>query len=385
MTSLFSYAGLLDRRQPSQTFRVLLVVGVLLTPMVGSSAEGACVWHIERESGRPAAVAAMDTIHRSGKVEVRLFPRSTDWQMELRFEPRSPRFSSAEIIEMLNGRMASLAPAVNVGDLYIRAQELVQLAPWDQFHGAYRGRYALPDTFVSRFGSSWFGFETNMANAVKDVNPQGFVDTAKCELLFQEVLRSRPASASSSTPQPVESGTGNGSTGAPPLPFVITEPYLTTIQLGAWRLRENAALFRNANANSQPLGTLAAGTLLRAVAFEIHVLRPTVAEAITNGDFGVTPNLFYRNKIKQVHFTKGERLYSLHYFEEGYCVVWAKGVVGIAECDGVSMEGQPELFDKPDLDSPQNDLWALVVTRDRKKGWIKNPDAQGKSRHDENL
>lgn len=224
-----------------------------------------------------------------------------------------------------------------------------------------------------------------MANAIRDVNPEGAVETAKCELLFQEIIRSRPTRASSPDQQPVKSGIGDGNTSAPPLPFIITDPYLTTIQLGAWRLRKDAPLFRTTDAGSQTLGTLAAGTLLRAVAFEIHVVRPTVAEAIANGDFTVTPNLLYPNKTKRVHFTKGERLYSLHYFEEGYCVVWAKGVVGIAECDGATVEVPLELFRKLDSGSLQNDLWALVVTRDHKKGWIKNPDTQGKSRHDENL
>lgn len=376
-------------RLPFGQFLIWLLV--LSVPFASSEATGGCAWHIESENGRPIAIATGQPMHRNGKLEFRLVPRASDWQLDVRFEPKRPRFSDTETLGVLNNPDVVSSSRIGIGGLHIGHPGFRLEVPWAYSHGIYSGRYALPDAVPSHFGSAWLEFGMDLANAVRDVNPEGSANTDQCASMINSLVGSR------SSQQTQASGTFRGekvaaaqpglesgarSKQALPLPYVFNNPNLTAIELQAWRLKKGATLMTATNSNAQALGVLAAGVRLKPLAIEIHTIRPAVAEAVRNGEFPVEIRLTLPGKEKKVAFAKGERLYTLYYYEEGYCAVSAKGVVGIAECNGNAMRDDNPLFRTLGSENPEVEVWALVATGDGRRGWIKNPDAQGMSRHD---
>jgi hypothetical protein len=378
-----------NQRLPFGQFLIRLLV--LSMPFGTSEAAGGCAWRIEMENGRQVAVATGQPMHQNGKLEFRLVPRASDWQLDVRFEPKKPRFSDTETLGMLNNPDVASSSRIGIGDLHIGQPGFRLEAPWEYAQGAYRGRFALPDAVPSRFGSAWVTFGMDMANAVRDVTPEGSANTDQCASLINSLVGSR------SSQQPLASGNSRGEqapaaqagleSGARgrqtrPLPYVFNNPNLTAIELNSWRLRKGATLMAATNSNAQALGVLAAGIRLKALAIEIHTIRPAVAEAVRNGELPVEIRSTLPGKEKKVAFAKGERLYTLYYYEEGYCAVSAKGVVGIAECNGNAMGEDNPLFRTLGSGNPEVEVWALVATGDGRRGWIKSPDAHGMSRHD---
>lgn len=169
---------------------VLLAVYAAAISLTGSAAGGKCSWRVEIRDGRRVAVAAAQPLHQNGKLEFGFLPGSSVWNLEVRFKPGGkfkPRLTSTDILKILNGPEASAY--ADIDGIGGGPPPLERLVEWKFVQGTYLGEYALPNAVISRMGRGWFGFDTDLANAIRDVNPAGSVATDHCGSLIQSLKR----------------------------------------------------------------------------------------------------------------------------------------------------------------------------------------------------
>lgn len=172
----------------------------------------------------------------------------------------------------------------------------------------------------------------------------------------------------------------------PAFPYVDHGGYHEVLT-GKWRLTASAAVVTAVGSNATIVANLPAGSALRALKVEIVTLRPAVCEITQNGVLSVrqwtlSNGVISGERLQNVPFRRGDRLYELNYYGEGECSIWFKGVVGIAECSINAISGGPELCRYAGPEKPDSEVWAYVQTEKGQRGWIRNPKAKGMSRHD---
>ena len=182
------------------------------------------------------------------------------------------------------------------------------------------------------------------------------------------------------------SGGGATPPSAPTFPYLDRNGYHTVLT-GKWRLTAPATVVSGAGPDATTLANLPADTALRALKVEILTLRPAVCEALRGGTLAIRQWVNSGGKVvdereQKVGFRRGERVYELDYYGEGECSIWFKGVTGIAECGMNGLTGGAELCRYVGPDKPVNEVWAYVQTANGQRGWIRNPKANGMSRHD---
>ena len=193
------------------------------------------------------------------------------------------------------------------------------------------------------------------------------------------------------------------SDGLPPMPF-IDYGYQVDLVTGEWRLKRGHTLFAEIADKPRAIETLNAGETvvadqiaIRTFNYEIYEVNEPTVEKFWNH---VTEQGVLKIVDTQVALKKGDRIVVLSYFGEGECRVWFKGKTYVAVCPsntgliasacerpGIAktyVAECPPITGAVDnqLTKRRNEIWARVVTNKGLRGYLRDPDALGMSKHD---
>lgn len=164
----------------------------------------------------------------------------------------------------------------------------------------------------------------------------------------------------------------------PPIPYTDfgTQVDLVT---GEWVLRKPQVLYSSMD-STKPIARLARGARVQARKIAIRslgyrVYRLTKSTPYELWNFGVHGRIAVNSVL-----AKGDRIAVLSYFGEGECRVWVKGDAYVAECP--SNYGEDAFSAEALYGEDKSEIWAEVVTTSGMVGFLRDPDAQGMSKHD---
>lgn len=165
----------------------------------------------------------------------------------------------------------------------------------------------------------------------------------------------------------------------PPMPF-IDQGYQVDVLTGEWQLRRLHTLFADIGDKPRAMGTLNSGETVVADQIAIRTLHYElyeVSKPTTEKFWNLVPKQGDLKTIAtKVALKKGDRIFVLSYFGEGECRVWFKGKTYVAECPPT-----PDVEDGKAA-KLESEVWARVVTPKGVRGYLRNPDALGMSKHD---
>ena len=152
-------------------------------------AQAGCRFKLEAESGRQVAVAPAQPLYQNGQMQFRISRATQGAELEVRFKPGGrfkPRFSHSEVIRTLN-EVAAGAELIQLQ----QAELLPRVKGWEFVAGTYVATFAVSEAFFSRIGTGFLDFGLNLAEAMKDIHPNGSADTTDCAALMQTLKKSR--------------------------------------------------------------------------------------------------------------------------------------------------------------------------------------------------
>lgn len=333
------------------------------------------VWQREDVGGSPVAVTRVHPSANAnpGTVDVRIWEIAGRWKVGLTYLLPRNRFGHNKLKQMLN------ESGYGIGVNNAIPDSLEILNRWDSLDGRiWVSKARVSTDLLDKMASAdllWLA--TDFPSAERDIDPSGIFSTEGLGLTYEAM---KQASLSNCQISP------KGCATVPPFPYIQRNPYYTSVQLGSWQLTTPAILLTSADAGAAQIAKLPATSLVSALQVEVHTVRPAVCEAVRDAELMVTQQGMlggsFQTREKKVPVVKGDRIYELAYYEEGECTVWANGVVGLSECGGNSLAGGPELCRYLGSQKPVAEIWAYVATPDGKRGWIREPQAKGMSRHD---
>ena len=165
----------------------------------------------------------------------------------------------------------------------------------------------------------------------------------------------------------------------PPIPFVDFGTQVDLIT-GEWILRQPQVLYDSMDSEAKPIARLARGARvqarrigIRSLGYRVYRLTKSMPYELWN--FGPQG----RKAVNDL-LVKGDRFAVLSYFGEGECRVWVRGDAYVAVCpsnyedDAFSAEAQ--------YGEDKTEIWAEIATASGMVGYLRNPDAQGMSKHE---
>lgn len=168
----------------------------------------------------------------------------------------------------------------------------------------------------------------------------------------------------------------------PPLPF-LDFSYQVDLVAGKWTLRKAHELLKRVSLQPTVIAMVPEGSTVEATKVGILTRSYTVYKAKKALDYEIWNWNDKASKYdeRRVSLKQGELVAVLSYFGEGECRVWVRGAAHIGFCpDGGGDDG---VFSKdPAYPELSTEIWAAVVTNDGRGGYLRNPDAEGMSKHD---
>ena len=165
----------------------------------------------------------------------------------------------------------------------------------------------------------------------------------------------------------------------PPMPF-IDYGYQVDLVTGKWRLKRGHTLFDEIADKPRAIGTLNADETvvadqiaIRTFNYEIYEVNEPTVEKFWNH---VMQKGVIETINSQMALKKGDRIAVLSYFGEGECRVWFKGNTYVAVCPTITGAVDNQLTKR------KSEIWARVVTNKGQRGYLRDPDALGMSKHD---
>ena len=146
-------------------------------------AQAGCRFKLEAESGRQVAVAPAQPLYQNGQMQFRISRATQGAELEVRFKPGGrfkPRFSHSEVIRTLN----EVAAGARLMQLQ-QEESLPRVKGWEFVAGTYVATFAVSEAFFSRIGTGFLDFGLDLAEAMKDIHPNGSADTTDCAALMQ--------------------------------------------------------------------------------------------------------------------------------------------------------------------------------------------------------
>lgn len=165
----------------------------------------------------------------------------------------------------------------------------------------------------------------------------------------------------------------------PPMPF-IDYGYQVDLVTGDWHLRRVHTLFADIGDQPRAIGTLNTGETVMADQIAIRTFNYEIYE-VSEPMVGKFWNHVTQQGVLEIVDTpvalkKGDRIVVLSYFGEGECRVWFKGKTYVAECPPITGAVDNQLTKR------KSEIWARVVTNKGLRGYLRDPDALGMSKHD---